>query len=295
VRGATLIRHAGRVRSRALAKKRTPVCITNGWQRLPRRLAANGAPSDRHLKIPMFRKTIISKRFSKSASTYDCNSALQNAVAERLCGIMPTENVKRILEVGCGTGNFTRHLIDKYPNARLAITDISKEMLMLCAGKYKNIDGLEFDVMDGEHIVTDRAFDIIASSMSLQWFDNPIEGIARQRANLTPCGSVLYATVGPDNFPEWRNTLEALHMPAGLLQMPQLPGCIFEERIPVDYGNAKNFLAVLKATGAHQPRAGYRPLSPSALKHTCAEFDRLYAGRITWHIVYGRVRKNKNS
>jgi malonyl-CoA O-methyltransferase len=127
------------------------------------------------LKIPMLRKTIISKRFSKSASTYDCNSALQNAVAERLCGIMPTENVKHILEVGCGTGNFTHYLINKYPNARLAITDISKEMLMLCAGKYKNIDGLKFEVMDGEHIVTDRAFDIIASSMSLQWFDSPIE------------------------------------------------------------------------------------------------------------------------
>jgi malonyl-CoA O-methyltransferase len=251
-------------------------------------LAANGARSYQPLKVPMLRKTIITRRFSNSTSTYDCNSALQNAVAERLCGLMPKENVKHILEVGCGTGNFTRHLIDKYPNARLAITDISEEMLMLCAGKYKNIDGLKFEVMDGEHVVTDRAFDIIASSMSLQWFDSPIEGIARQRAKITPSGSVVYATLGPDNFPEWRNTLETLRMPAGLLQMPQLPGCIFEERIQVDYGSAKNFLAVLKATGAHQPRAGYRPLGPSALKHACAEFDRLYAGRITWHIVYGR-------
>jgi malonyl-CoA O-methyltransferase len=243
----------------------------------------------------MFRKTIISKRFSKSASTYDSNSALQNAVAERLCEIMPTENVKHILEVGCGTGNFTRRLIDKYPDARLDITDISNEMLMSCADKYKNSDGLKFEVMDGEYIVTDRAYDIIASSMSLQWFDNPIEGIARQRAHIAPGGSVVYATLGPDNFPEWRNTLEALRMPAGLLQMPQLPGCIFEERIQVDYGNARNFLAVLKATGAHQPRAGYRPLSPSALKHACAEFDRMYAGRITWHIVYGCAGKCQES
>jgi malonyl-CoA O-methyltransferase len=247
------------------------------------------ARSYQSLKVPMFRKTIITRRFSNSTSTYDRNSALQNAVAERLCELMPTENVQHILEVGCGTGNFTRRLIDKYQNARLDITDISNEMLMLCAEKYKNIDGLKFEVMDGEHIVTDRAYDIIASSMSLQWFDNPIEGIARQRANITPGGSVFYATLGPDNFPEWRNTLEALHMPAGLLQMPQLPGCIFDERIQVDYGNARNFLAVLKATGAHQPRAGYRPLSPSALKHACAEFDRMYAGRITWHIVYGHA------
>ncbi len=38
-------------------------------------------------------------------------------------------------------------------------------------------------------------------------------------------------------------------MPAGLLQMPQLPGCIFEERIQVDYGNAKTFWLYLRLRG----------------------------------------------
>jgi malonyl-CoA O-methyltransferase len=191
------------------------------------------------------------------------------------------------MEVGCGTGILTQHLIHRYPHGRFIITDICPEMVSHCVRKYNDTPNMTFKVMDGDRPTSDRAFDIIASSMSLQWFDDPIESIKRQRRNLAPDGRVAYATLGQDNFPEWRETLDRMGEPVGLIQMPVLPGVVFQESIQVDYGSAEKFLATLRSTGAHQPRPGYRPLRPSALKNACTGFNRSYAGRITWRVVYG--------
>jgi malonyl-CoA O-methyltransferase len=241
--------------------------------------------------LPMLHKSLVSRRFSGSVRTYDSNSSLQNAVAERLCGVLPANGPEVILEVGCGTGVLTRHMIRRYPDCRFIITDISPEMVFHCREKYRNMPNLAFAVMDGDRLATEHRFDMIASSMCLQWFDDPLKSIRRQLQNTKPGGSVAFAAIGGNNFPEWQETMNKLGEPAGLIQMPELPGVVREEHIQVDYGCAGNFLASLRATGAQRFRPGYRPMSPSILRRACAAFNRLYAGRITWHIVYGLLHR----
>jgi malonyl-CoA O-methyltransferase len=149
---------------------------------------------------------------------------------------------------------------------------------------------LAFKAMDGDGPIADGPFDLIASSMALQWFQDPVASIGRQREKLSSPGALVFATLGPDNFPEWRQTLEQLGEDVGLLPMPRLPGVLIEERIRVDYRTGQNFLAMLRATGADQPRAGYRPLGSLPLKRACDALNCAFAGCVTWHIVYGRIR-----
>ncbi len=235
----------------------------------------------------MSRKAAISRRFSQSAPTYESNAALQDAVAEKLAGLLPPMKSKRVLEIGCGTGILTRRLLKRYGEAHFLITDVCPEMVSRCRERCKRAPNAAFAAMDGDRLATDFAFDVIASSMCLQWFDDPPESLERQRRRLSSGGLAAYATLGGDNFPEWRETLAALGAPSGLLDMPALPGVCVEESIAVDYGCAENFLAALKAMGARSARAGYRPLGPMALKRACAAFNRSFGGRVTWRIVYG--------
>jgi malonyl-CoA O-methyltransferase len=237
----------------------------------------------------MSRKAAISRRFSQSAPTYESNAALQDAVAEKLAGMLPPMRTSRILEIGCGTGLLTRRLLKRYGEAQFLITDVCPQMVSLCRERCERAPNAAFAAMDGDRLATDFAFDLIASSMCLQWFDDPAASLESQQRRLSPSGVAAYATIGGDNFPEWRETLEALGAPSGLLDMPALPGVCVEENIAVDYGCAENFLAALRAMGARSAREGYRPLGPMALKRACTAFNSSFGGRVTWRIAYGLI------
>jgi malonyl-CoA O-methyltransferase len=235
------------------------------------------------------RKASVMRRFSGSAHTYDAHAALQKSVAATLASLLPERGMRTILELGCGTGLFTARLLECYPGSRFLFTDISPEMVSHCMGKFGPAPNRAFKAMDGDGPIADGPFDLIASSMALQWFQDPVASIGRQREKLSAPGALVFATLGPDNFPEWRQTLEQLGEDVGLLPMPRLPGVFIEERIRVDYRTAQNFLAMLRATGADQPRAGYRPLGSLPLRRACDALNRAFAGCVTWHIVYGCI------
>ena len=47
----------------------------------------------------------------------------------------------------------------------------------------------------------------IVSSMTLHWLADPVASLERLRRLLAPGGVMLYATLGPDSFAEWRSVL----------------------------------------------------------------------------------------
>ncbi|WP_164729785.1 methyltransferase [Rhodomicrobium lacus] len=239
----------------------------------------------------MSRKDIIARRFSNSVLTYDANAALQETVAARLAAFLPGAGEPRVLEIGCGTGLFSRHVLTRYPRGRLLFTDIGLDMVFRCRENLAAASGrgaeTTFATMDGDRPAVAQGFDLVASSMTLQWCDDPRRTLENWRRLLNPGGRVVFATIGPGNFPEWRETLENLGEPVGLLDVPALDGVVREESITARYGDATGFLRALRDTGARQPRPGYRPLSATALRRALAVFDRRHGGCVTWRIVYG--------
>ncbi|MFH1645706.1 MAG: methyltransferase domain-containing protein, partial [Candidatus Omnitrophota bacterium] len=77
----------------------------------------------------MLSKTIIRDNFSKNAKCYDQYSSIQDECANELIGCIGDISPQRIVDVGCGTGNFTELLLNKFPYAHIAGVDISKDMI----------------------------------------------------------------------------------------------------------------------------------------------------------------------
>jgi malonyl-CoA O-methyltransferase len=125
-------------------------------------------------------------------------------------------------------------------------------------------------------------------SMTLHWLADPEAALATLRQRLAPEGVLVFATIGGESFPEWRDALREQGLPVGLLDIPELPGILEEEELTVD-ADTLGFLRRMKAVGGLTPREGYAPLSAGALRRAIRAADERNGGRVTWHIVYGRL------
>jgi malonyl-CoA O-methyltransferase len=142
--------------------------------------------------------------------------------------------------------------------------------------------------MDAGEAGGNAGLDLIVSSMTLHWLADPAGSIERLRRFLAPGGVMLYATLGPDSFAEWRAALASEGLPSGLTDILPLPGIVAEERVVPD-SDTLSFLRRMKAVGGLTPREGYAPLSAGALRRAIGATDAKFGGRITWHIVYGAL------
>jgi malonyl-CoA O-methyltransferase len=235
------------------------------------------------------RSADIVASFGARAGSYELHAGLQKAVAARLARFLPTLEQPRVLELGCGTGLFSRHLIEGYPGGSFVLTDASPAMLAECRRNLAGAKGprIDFELMDAGRPEGQGRFDLIATSMTLHWLPEQRASLERLQRLLAPSGVLIYAALGPQSFAEWRAVLDQLGLPSGTARIESLPGLAFEEHLAPD-PTALAFLRRMKSVGGLTPREGYRPLSPGALRRAMRASDA--AGRpITWSIVYGRL------
>lgn len=231
----------------------------------------------------------IARRFGGRARDYDAHAGLQRAITARLASLLPLLERPRILELGCGTGFLTRHLLALYPDAALLATDLSEEMLGACRAVCGGDGRASFAVMDAGAPDAGGPFDLVAHSMTLQWLPDPLAALAAQRKLLSGKGELFYATIAPGGFREWREALAAEGLDSGLVEMPRLPGVIEEEERRIGYGGGLAFLRSLRAIGADRSREGYRPLDAGRLRRALARLDGTHGACVTWRIAYGRL------
>lgn len=237
--------------------------------------------------MPLSRKEKIEKSFGQRVRFYDRHAVLQKEAAKMLCGYIPDNAPARILEIGCGTGFLTSELQQKFPQAEILCTDISKDMVLACQQKFTGYRNLSFQVMDGENFLIEEKFDLIVSNLTVQWFDNPPAGLKKICRNLKQDGSLYFTTLGQNSYRQWKNTLQKLDLPSGILETPDYDGIFKEEEKIITHKNGLDFLRSLKIVGAHHPRPGYDPLSAAQLRKACKAYDSAHDGQITWHILYG--------
>jgi malonyl-CoA O-methyltransferase len=236
------------------------------------------------------RSAAVAASFGAAAESYELHAGLQRAVADHLARFLPQLERPRVLELGCGTGLFSRHLVSRYPDGSFVLTDAAPAMIAECRRNLAPAKAahISYEVMDAGEAGGYAGLDLIVSSMTLHWLSDPGRSLERLRGLLAPDGILLYATLGQESFAEWRAVLAALSLPSGLASVQQLPGGIDEERLIPDEG-ALAFLRRMKAVGGLTPQDGYAPLSPGALRRAVRAADTRFGGRITWHIVYGRL------
>lgn len=81
------------------------------------------------------------------------------------------DNPQSIIDIGCGPGNSTRVLKDKFPNARVIGVDSSKDMIKTAKSNYNDIEFMLFDACKDFDKLNDK-FDIVFSNACIQWIPN---------------------------------------------------------------------------------------------------------------------------
>ena len=146
--------------------------------------------------------------FSKYAECYDKYSDVQNLCAKHLIKKAKKE-FNKILDIGCGTGNYTNLLRERYPSAAIRAIDISKEMIGVAERKLER-KGVEFITKDAEKINLKEQFDLISSNATFQWFTNTESTLKSYKKLLKEKGVILFSTFGPRTFYELNHSLKVL-------------------------------------------------------------------------------------
>jgi malonyl-CoA O-methyltransferase len=234
------------------------------------------------------KKIEVAKAFGNAALNYDANASFQKNVVATLAGFLPEKTAPCVLEIGCGTGFLTEYLVHKYPQGRLLVTDLSPEMVGFCRNKFSGATNMGFDVMDADAPETGIQFDVIATSMAVQWCDDTQKALDKLAGMLKPQGQLVFSTLGPQCLYEWRDsTREAGIEFAGIVPQQDLTGVVYETKEVKQYSNAPEFLKKMKVIGAGAAREGHKPTPLPDFKKACHAFETRHQSKATWHIVYG--------
>ena len=166
------------------------------------------------------KKLIISRKFSRAAGTYDSFSHVQKKCAARLAGTLPAGfDPAAILELGCGTGNYTRLLRRAFPRAQMWVLDFSQAMVEYAREKLGDAAGLHFLCADGEEFLASRntSYDLITSNATLQWFEDLDKTFFNAANVLSEKGLLHISLFGPETLAELGQAFqEALEVPVDL-------------------------------------------------------------------------------
>ncbi|MEV8063399.1 trans-aconitate 2-methyltransferase [Streptomyces antimycoticus] len=128
----------------------------------------------------------------------------------------------RVADLGCGPGNVTALLFDRWPDAHVTGLDNSAEMLAEAqplAGPTTGGGRLDLRQADVRNWAPDEPYDLIVSNAALQWIPGHPDAFPAWLAGLRPGG--IFAFQVPGNFtapshtllrdlcdaPEWRDRL----------------------------------------------------------------------------------------
>ncbi len=140
--------------------------------------------------------------FSKHAKTYDRYAQLQKSMAERLASLLPTPLPDRVLEIGCGTGLFTRHLLTQ-PAKQLVLNDIAPGMLEILSNSLTLPKNIKICSGNAERIHFENT-DLICANAVFQWFQSPQETLEKLNQALTINGRLIFSAFGPQTLIEFR-------------------------------------------------------------------------------------------
>ncbi|GAN91461.1 biotin synthesis protein [Gluconobacter frateurii M-2] len=250
------------------------------------------------------RKHQIAQRFN-AAQDYDAAADIQyrcaELLAERIRKELALSHPSRILEFGCGTGFLTEQLSATFPDSPLIATDLAPGMIARAQERLTDRP-VTFRIMDGEHPDVDGPFDLIASSLCFQWFEDRHAALQRLCKRLAPGGSLMLTTLLPGSLREWRSSCEHERASCGVpsyteastLQQEWPDGgsgtwSVMTLHDPVP--SARVFLNKLRQIGASLPQPGSTPANLGALRRAMRHFDRHHQ-TVTYRIGLGIFRKD---
>jgi malonyl-CoA O-methyltransferase len=244
----------------------------------------------------------IAQHFARGAQAYDQVSPVQGAMGQHLLArvqhYLPAGRVRRIVELGSGTGRLTAALLAAYPHAELLAVDLAPAMIAAAQRRLGHSARVRWLVADAELLLADdgewTSADLLISNATIQWFDQPLAVMARVHAALPSHAILAFSTFGPETFRELRLSFTAAAASLGLPAMPRtlklpdeatwqaalataphLPIHCESALWPGTWPSLSDFLHQVRAAGANLP--GGPPLTPTLWRAVQAHYHQHWA------------------
>lgn len=231
-------------------------------------------------------KTAVSNRFSERSGSYEQYALVQKEMAEsllqRVKESIKQREIKRILEIGCGTGGLTCLARSQFPDATYQALDMAPGMLEKAKAKMTQLQqACTFLQGDAEEWVwrqPEESQDLILSSACFQWFSQPGDTLKGLYRLLAPEASLFFSTFGPATFCELHDSFTHAHVSLGeenvrhgllfskasewramLLNAGFVSVETTSQKVVLTYPSVRDFLYAVKAVGANtsqEKRAG---------------------------------------
>lgn len=235
----------------------------------------------------------IIKSFSKYAKSYDRHAQLQKTMAERLASMLPEKMPDSVIELGCGTGLFTRHLL-AHPIQKLILNDISPGMMDQLRESLTLPDKTKLVIGNAEKVEF-LTTDLIAANAAFQWFSEPEKSLNHLVKYLNPGGHLIFSTFGPGTLKEFRETA-CMESPATLFSRQQWETMIAQTGMTLEESHTefrKSFFPSTRALIRNLQQIGAAPFpqfKSGGLRKLIRAYDENFSTDkgvyVTWELLY---------
>ncbi len=250
----------------------------------------------------------VARSFSQAAKTYDAAAFFQRIAGERLFERLDYFKLepKNIVDLGCGTGVFTRELSQRFPQAKTTGVDIAEGMIAWCKQQSQSEEYVCADAVSLPF--EDNSVDLIFSNLSIQWVEDLEKLFVELNRVLKPEGLLLFTTLGPDTLKELKQSFSEVdqyqhvndfidmhHVGDAMLQAKMLDPVVDAEPVVISYDKATELMRDLKDIGAHNidRRRNSGLMSPKKLRAVEKAYRQfaLDDGQLpaTYELVYGHA------
>ncbi|MDD1976395.1 MULTISPECIES: malonyl-ACP O-methyltransferase BioC [Pseudomonas] len=253
-------------------------------------------------------KRQVAASFSRAAASYDSVAELQRAVGSALLEQLPAGiDPQRWVDLGSGTGHFSRALHSRFPQAAGIAVDIAEGMLQHARGQ----GGAHYHVAgDAERLpLQDASVELIFTSLAVQWCGDFRAVLDEARRILQPGGVLAFASLCVGTLCELRESWQAVDGLVHVNRFRRLEDyqrlCAESELQVLDlqarphvlyYPDVRSLTHELKALGAHNLNPG-RPAGLTGrarmqgLLQAYEQFRQAQGLPATYQVVYGVLQK----
>ena len=214
-----------------------------------------------------FDKKRVRRAFDRAADSYQQFAVLQAEVCHRLLEKLEVVKIspQMILDAGTGTGSAIPALFARYKKAQVVTFDLSENMLLKAAQHGSFLRSPQAVCGDIEQLpFADNSFDLVFSSLSMQWCNDLNAAFVEAKRVLKPGGLYVFTTFGPDTLKELRHSwskVDATNHVNQFIDMHDIGDALLHdgfaepvmeaEVLTVTYNSVDGLMHDLKAIGAN--------------------------------------------